>query len=174
MRRCCHLWGCCCIHLFPCSISTSLLFFFLCFQNGATHRPEPPSAFICQNTHMQMRWRPRCYLEAIMFPSLITVSSTMTKPFLPLSISLNESTNTLRGKLGHDKVRMFQQRSNQQKWWDDEIILWTGISGLRLSHQDAWLEFGTISFGQNFFHEIVGAVIRLSTFPSIRKSLKLF
>lgn len=33
-----------------------------------------------------------------------------------------------------------------------------GSAGLRLSHRDAWLEFGTISFGQNFFYEIVGTV----------------
>lgn len=48
-------------------------------------------------------------------PGFIAASCAMTKPFSSLFISLNESTNTQRGKLGHDKVSMFQQRSNQQK-----------------------------------------------------------
>lgn len=69
---------------------------------------------VSQDMGMQMRWLRR-YLAAITFPGFIAASRTMTKPFLPFSILLNESTNTLRGKLGHDKVRMFQQRLNQQK-----------------------------------------------------------
>lgn len=132
-------------------------------------RPVPSPVFLsaekAEYTHAN---EAEALPESHYVPSLVAASRTATKPFSHLPISLNESTNTLRGKSAKkitcnknwDMIRWGCFSSVQISKSDETVKSYykRGSAGFRLSHRDAWLVFGTISFGQNFFNEIVGTL----------------
>lgn len=85
-------------------------------------------------------------------PGFIAASWTMTNcscPFLlhwmKLKIHWEANWDMIRwGCFSSSRISESDKTVNYIKNW--------------LSHRDAWLEFVTISFGQNFFHEIVGTL----------------
>lgn len=159
------------------SLFLYVLQYFLVFRDlRHTHRRKPShsSAEKPEYTHAN-EMMAEVLSGSHYVPGFIAASGTMTKPFSSFFISLNESTNTLRGKLGHDKVRMFQQRSNQQKWWDNEIILQTRIRKVKAITLGCLIGiWNNLLWAELFPWDSRNSVIRFSTFPSIRKSLKLF
>lgn len=88
-----------------------------------------------KKARMEVQPRSNSYLGPV-----TSDSHTVRRAFLAVSITVNGSTNTLRGERGRDEVRMSPQ-------WNCQMMkLYYGqrYERLKLSHQEVWLECRTI------------------------------